>query len=185
MHIKRKVIRLTHVAQEIAAFATADGGNKTTVVTATGHGLSDGDLVDIHGTTNYDGTGLVISEVSAVSFEIETDYVADDGVGTWIQKQGSTNLAEDAEQYDEAVLYTTVTAHTSGSVVVSCDTSPDDGTTWYELAAGASLNSISTQRTAISAPIGRLVRPVVTFTEAAGACEMAMKVYLELARTGG
>ena len=182
MQPHRKVVRLTHTAKEITAYAAADGGTKAT---CTAHGLSNGDIIAVHGTTNYDGTGLVVEQVGANDFVFNKPFVADDGVGMWVQEMGSSDLSEDAEQYDEAIIYTDVTAYTSGSLIVGLETSPDKGTTWYPLASGASLNSISKQRLEIPAPIGKLVRPTDSLTEVATAVEMSFTIRLELARTGG
>ena len=181
MELKRKVVRQTHAAAEITKYETADGGDKTKVTSAA-HGLSDGDIVQIYGTTNYDAADLVVSESAANTFEIITDYVADDAVGMWVERLGSTDLSEDAEQFDEAVLYTDLTVYTDGTLVIGLETSPDRGATWYSLANGASLNSVSTQRLEVAAPLGRRVRPVITL---GGTQEMAFTIWRELARTGG
>lgn len=69
----------------ITAFATANAGAKTEVASAT-HGLTNGDVVTISGTTSYNGTH-VISDSAAGTFEIEVAFVADDGASTWKQRQ--------------------------------------------------------------------------------------------------
>ena len=63
----------------ITAFALATA--TTTTVTAT-HTLVAGDLVEITGTTNYNGTYEVLSVSTTVSFVIDTAYIANDATGT-------------------------------------------------------------------------------------------------------
>jgi len=63
---------------DITAFADAGGG--FTTVTSTAHGLSNGDTVLIDLTTNYNN-GHNVSSVTANTFDIDTAFVADDGVG--------------------------------------------------------------------------------------------------------
>ena len=53
-----------------------DGGDA--VFTVADHNFSNGDLVTIAGTTNYNGTGLEISEVTTNTFKAEQSYVADE-----------------------------------------------------------------------------------------------------------
>jgi hypothetical protein len=65
----------------ISAFATANGGAKTEVTSA-GHGLSDDDKVRISSSVSYNGLHIV-SASAANTFEIETDFVADDGASVW------------------------------------------------------------------------------------------------------
>ncbi|MEE9117849.1 MAG: hypothetical protein V3U02_04540 [Calditrichia bacterium] len=60
----------------------ASGTNTT--VTSAGHGLSNGDIVTMHGTTDYNGTHIV-SGVTTDTFEIPATFVGDDATGTWIQ----------------------------------------------------------------------------------------------------
>jgi len=62
----------------ITVFADYSGD---TLATSTGHGLLTGDLVDITGTTNYDGQ-YSITKVSADTFSFTKDFVADDATGT-------------------------------------------------------------------------------------------------------
>ena len=64
----------------ISAFATLAA--TTTTVTSAGHGLSDGTIVQITGTTNYDGV-YTISGKTDNTFVITIAYVADDATGNW------------------------------------------------------------------------------------------------------
>jgi len=64
----------------ITAFADAGGGQVT--VTSAAHGLSNGDVVTISGTTNYNGT-FEITNVTTNTFEITDTWVANDATGTW------------------------------------------------------------------------------------------------------
>lgn len=61
----------------ISAYATSDGGAKTRVTSA-GHTMSNGDIVSIANTTNYDGI-YVVEQVTTDTFVIPKAFVADDG----------------------------------------------------------------------------------------------------------
>ena len=63
----------------VTAFTLASA--TTTTVTAT-HALVAGDMVEIEGTTSYDGTYDVVSVSTTVSFVITKTFVADDATGT-------------------------------------------------------------------------------------------------------
>lgn len=70
----------------ITAFADAGGGKVT--VTSNGHGLSNGDYISIHGTTNYNCVHDVvepylISSVTINTFDVIVTWVADDATGDW------------------------------------------------------------------------------------------------------
>lgn len=69
----------------ITAFADAGGGKVT--VTSTGHGLINGDIVSIVGTTNYNGL-LEVSNKTDNTFEITDTWVSNDATGTWIKGGG-------------------------------------------------------------------------------------------------
>jgi|21_taG_2_1085346.scaffolds.fasta_scaffold00651_14 hypothetical protein len=62
--------------------AYADGTGGFTTVTDTAHGRSNGDIVTISGTTNYNGT-FTISSVATNTFKIEKAFVANDATGTY------------------------------------------------------------------------------------------------------
>jgi surface protein len=64
----------------ITAFADA-GGGQVTVTTSAAHGLPNGHVMRISGTTNYDGY-YVISNVAATTFRITAAFVATE-TGTW------------------------------------------------------------------------------------------------------
>lgn len=64
----------------ITAFADLVTGS-TTTVTAT-HTLVAGDLVEIEGTTNYDGCYEVLTVTGTTAFSITAAFVADDATGT-------------------------------------------------------------------------------------------------------
>ena len=71
----------------ITAFADHDGTIAgTTLVTCTGHGLTDaniGDTVILSGTTNYNSTYTIADIVSSSTFAIVVAFVANDAAGTW------------------------------------------------------------------------------------------------------
>lgn len=62
----------------------ADGTGGTVLVTSAGHGLSDGDIISIRGTTNYNGV-FEVSAVTTDTFKITDTWVADDGASDWDQ----------------------------------------------------------------------------------------------------
>ena len=64
----------------ISAYSDATGG--FTTVTDAGHGRSNGDIVTIAGTTNYNGE-FTISSVATNTFNIERTFVANDATGTY------------------------------------------------------------------------------------------------------
>jgi hypothetical protein len=66
----------------ITITAFADGGSGEVDVTATAHGLVVGDMVEIDGTTNYDGTYDVVGSADANTFSVVATFVADDATGT-------------------------------------------------------------------------------------------------------
>jgi hypothetical protein len=61
--------------------AFADGTGKV-VVTSAGHGLADGDIVVISGTTNYNGSWTVADKTDDTYTILDT-WVANDATGTW------------------------------------------------------------------------------------------------------
>lgn len=67
----------------ITAFANGGGGKVD--VTSVGHGLNTGDVVEITGTTNYNGTFTVIRQTADI-FEITDTWVSDDATGTWTKE---------------------------------------------------------------------------------------------------
>jgi hypothetical protein len=72
----------------ITAFATSDAGAKTQV-TSTAHGLSDGDIITLTGTINYDGS-YVVEQKATNTFVIPIAYVADDATGMWMLNSAET-----------------------------------------------------------------------------------------------
>jgi hypothetical protein len=60
----------------------ADGGGGLVTVTSAGHGLADGQIVSITGTTNYNGV-FVVQNKTTDTFQITDTWVADDATGTW------------------------------------------------------------------------------------------------------
>jgi hypothetical protein len=76
--------------QAITAFASSDAGAKTQVTSAA-HGLSDGNVVTITGTTSYNGSHI-IEQKTANTFVIPVAFVEDDATGVWM-----LNLADTKE----------------------------------------------------------------------------------------
>lgn len=103
----------TGVTKTSGGISKFESGTNTTVTSA-GHGLSDAETVDITGTTNYDGTALVISNSTTDTFDIVTAYSSDDATGTWTLSETSTiaRVSTAKEFYyntDEDLLYIYVT----------------------------------------------------------------------------
>lgn len=67
-----------------ATSAFADGGGGTVLVTSSGHGLSNGEIVTIMGSTSYNGV-FEVSAVTTNTFKIADTWVANDGIATWIE----------------------------------------------------------------------------------------------------
>lgn len=71
----------------------ADNGDSKTRVTSAGHGQSNGTLVQISGTTNYEGS-WTIEQVATDTFVIDKTFVANDATGWWgIVTEGRRNIA--------------------------------------------------------------------------------------------
>lgn len=64
----------------ITVYAGPNGGQVT--VTSNDHGLSEGDIITISGSTNYNDI-YEITNVSTHTFEITAAWAGDDGAGTW------------------------------------------------------------------------------------------------------
>ena len=64
----------------ITAYAGPNGGQVT--VTSNGHGLSEGDIITISGSTNYNNI-YEITNVGVNDFEITAVWAGDDAAGTW------------------------------------------------------------------------------------------------------
>lgn len=82
---------LTIQSGSITAFADAGGGDVT--VASAAHGLLDGEVAHITGTTNYNGT-YTISNVTTNTFDITATWVSDDATGTiegWIRPYGQVH----------------------------------------------------------------------------------------------
>ena len=99
----------------------ADGTGGTVTVTSAGHGLSNGAIITIMGSTSYNGV-FEVSSVTTDTFKITDTWVADDGVATWIEP--TSLLVNTAGVYDGS-------AHISVSVDGACTLiwMPYNGTT--------------------------------------------------------
>jgi len=69
---------------DITAFADAGSGSIT--VTSNAHALSNGDLISIQDTTNYNGN-FVVANATTNDFTIVDTWVSDDSVGRYIKRQ--------------------------------------------------------------------------------------------------
>ena len=71
----------------------ADNGDGKTRVTSVGHGQSNGTIIQISGTTNYNGP-WTIEQVAADTLVIDETFVADEATGWWgIASEGRRNIA--------------------------------------------------------------------------------------------
>lgn len=75
---------------DVTAYANAGGGLVT--VTATAHGLNNGDSVWLRGTANYTGK-YTISNVTTNTFDITATWVSDDGASKWFSSPGVNTSA--------------------------------------------------------------------------------------------
>ena len=85
---------ITDKGGNITAFADGSGG--TVTVTSAAHGLANGDVVKISGTTNYDGR-YTVSSAATNTFKITATWVSDDATGTF--KEGTKIKALTAGKY--------------------------------------------------------------------------------------
>lgn len=81
-----KMVKLWSSQSEGAITAFADAGGGQVTVTSAAHGLSNSDVVEITGTTSYDGI-YTISNKATDTFEITATWVADDATGDWTYGQ--------------------------------------------------------------------------------------------------
>lgn len=69
---------------DISAYATHDSGASTKVTTSSAHGLAEGDIITITGTTNYNDVFEVIEIVDTTNFVIDKAWdTNDDATGTY------------------------------------------------------------------------------------------------------
>jgi hypothetical protein len=66
----------------IAALATSDAGAKTQITSAL-HGLANGTVITVSGTTSYNGT-YIVEQVATNTFVIPKAFVANDATGMWL-----------------------------------------------------------------------------------------------------
>lgn len=65
----------------ITVYANPGGGQVT--VTSAGHGLSNGDIITITGSTNYNDIYEISNVIAPNTFEITAAFLGDDAAGTW------------------------------------------------------------------------------------------------------
>ena len=73
-----------HAGSTGAITAYADGTGGTVLVSSAGHGLSNGDIITIRGTTNYNGV-FEVSAATTDTFKITDTWVDDNGASDWDQ----------------------------------------------------------------------------------------------------
>ena len=74
----------------ITVYAGPDGGQVT--VTSAGHGLSDGDIITISGSVNYNGIYEITNVTPPNTFEITAVWAGNDAAGTW--RNGSNYVVD-------------------------------------------------------------------------------------------
>jgi len=88
-------VKIDNKEGSITAFADSTTASGTdTTVTSAAHGLANGDVVKISGTTNYDGT-WTIENVTTDTFDIVIAFVADDATGTWEMSPNTFSWSDD------------------------------------------------------------------------------------------
>jgi hypothetical protein len=88
----------------------------------------------------------------------------------------------DGEQIDSLIVYIDITAYTSGTFQPVLQGTPDDGTNWYDVAAGTAFGAAGNHAQIFEGPVPKRFRinyvgattPVATF-----------RSYLEKIRSGG
>jgi len=75
----------------ITAFALGTGGAGYTKATSTAHGLADGDIVEIHDSTNYSSTRYTVSDSATNYFDINETYTAETPSASTAFVQETTN----------------------------------------------------------------------------------------------
>lgn len=81
-----------------AITAYADGTGGTVLVSDASHGLSNGDVITIRGTTNYNGV-FTVSAVTTDTFKITDTWVNDNGASDWDQGASLTAGANSGGVY--------------------------------------------------------------------------------------
>ena len=106
----------TLATKAITAFADAGSGNVT--VTSAAHGLVNGQLITISGTTSYNGD-FTVANATADTFTIVDTWVADDATGTWVQNctdPAGWDIAATADDTNEALVLTATGSATATRV---------------------------------------------------------------------
>lgn len=84
-----EVVNEAGLSGSITVFASANSTHTT--ATSSSHGLSDGDIITITGTTSYNGE-FTVSGKTANTFNIERVFVADDATGNWTRPANALNF---------------------------------------------------------------------------------------------
>lgn len=94
-----KAVNFTFDAGSTGAIASfADGGGGQVVVGTVAHGLLDGEIISITGTTNYNGV-FVVQNKADDTYEITVAFNGDDGAANWYQASSMTVGALGAGDY--------------------------------------------------------------------------------------
>lgn len=93
----------------IASFADGSGGQ--VVIADVAHGLEDGEIISISGTTNYNGVFTVQNKADD-TFEITHSWDGDDGAANWYQ---ASNLVVGSGGDGEHIIIYTVNAESAGA----------------------------------------------------------------------
>lgn len=117
-----------------AITAFANGGSGVTTVTSASHGLTSGNVV-IQGTTSYNGR-FSISNVQTNTFDISTDFVADDATGTWYEVKEGDGLHW--YEFDSSGTLTRISISVSGGKFYKMDSL--DGT-WDDITGGLTITA--------------------------------------------
>jgi hypothetical protein len=134
--VEPEFVTWTSTTGTITAFADT-GDSLHVTVTDAAHGLSDSDVVQISGTTSYNGT-FGISSVTTNTFDIVDTWVADDATGTWDKEVGTGQL----------LATNSTTAATKIWVQLLSGVAPGDGNTVTGAGAGTvDINATVTART--------------------------------------
>ena len=93
----------------------ADGGGGQVTVTSASHGLSNGDIITIRGSTNYNGV-FAVAGVTTDTFKITDTWVSDDGASDW--DQGASLIAGAGSDGDYFITWVMNTAPASACQLI-------------------------------------------------------------------
>ena len=90
---KKDLFVRKYTANPTGSITIFASGANTTVTSAT-HGLLNGDIVNITGSTAYDAEDLTVSSVTENTFDIITAYTMNPATGTWVRPNIDVDISK-------------------------------------------------------------------------------------------